>query len=159
MNAHSVALKRILSTVGHSIAVAESVTGGNLQALIAATSGASDYFLGGITAYNIDQKAALLKVDRDHAASVNCVSQRVAEEMAAGVRTLFGSDIGLATTGYAEPWPDGGVGVPFAYYAINISGRVTSGQISCADRSRVETQRYIAGSVLEKLVAELDKIR
>jgi nicotinamide-nucleotide amidase len=63
------------------------------------------FFLGGITAYNIEQKVRLLGIDRAHAELVDCVSPRVPEEMAEGVSNMFQADIGLATTGYAEP-PD-----------------------------------------------------
>ena len=50
-----------------TLAVAESLTSGHLQAAIGARSGASDFFLGGITAYSIDQKVTHLGVDRDEA--------------------------------------------------------------------------------------------
>ena len=96
-------LADILRRTETSIAVAESLTSGHLQANLGRVSGSSAYFLGGITAYNIAVKADLLGVDRTHAAEVDCVSQRVAREMAAGVQKLFSSDIGIATTGYAEP--------------------------------------------------------
>ena len=37
---------------------------------------------------------------------MNSISERVAMEMARGVRLLFRSSIAMATTGYAEPAPD-----------------------------------------------------
>jgi nicotinamide-nucleotide amidase len=148
----SLELKRILVAMNRTISVAESLTGGHLQATITSVSGASDYFDGGVTAYSIDHKVALLGVDREHAVAVHCVSERVAEEMAAGVRRLFGSFVGLSTTGYAEPWPEGGVEAPFAFYAININGWATGGRIDCGSRTRVDVQHYVAETVLEKLL-------
>ena len=145
-------LKQKLNASGQSIAVAESLTGGHLQAAITSASGSSDYFLGGVTAYNIDQKTNLLGVDRKHAADVNCVSQQVANQMAAGVRELFGSDIGLATTGYAEAWPDGGVEKPFAWIAINVEGRVESTKIEPPIATRVDIQEAVTQAVLEILL-------
>lgn len=145
-------LKRILLAIDRTISVAESLTGGNLQAIITSVSGSSDYFDGGVTAYNIDQKAKLLGVDREHAATVNCVSQRVSEEMAVGVRRLFGSFVGLSTTGYAEPSPAGGIDAPFAYYAIDIGGWMTAGRIEGGDRERVAVQELVADTVMRKLV-------
>jgi PncC family amidohydrolase len=85
-----------------TLAVAESLTCGNLQALIGSVSGASNYFQGGITAYNIGQKVNLLGVEYDHAKKVNCVSKKVVQEMAEGVCELTRSSVGIATTGYAE---------------------------------------------------------
>jgi PncC family amidohydrolase len=92
-----------------TLAVAESLTAGQVQARVASVSGASGYFLGGVTAYTLTQKVKLLGVDRRHAKAVNCVSARVAEEMALGACGLFGADVGVATTGYAEASPADGV--------------------------------------------------
>ena len=77
-----------------TLAVAESLTSGRLQAAIGERSGASDYFLGGLTAYTIDQKVTHLGVDRDEADRTNAVSEKVADEMVLGVCRLFGSDRG-----------------------------------------------------------------
>ena len=67
-----------------TLAVAESLTCGRLQARIGAISGASDFFLGGVTAYSLDQKVRHLGVNRAGAAAVNSVSGAVAEQMARG---------------------------------------------------------------------------
>ena len=98
----------MLQPARRTLAVAESLTCGRVQARIGAISGASEFFLGGITAYTLDQKVKHLGVDRAVAAPVNSVAAAVAEQMARGVCALFGSELGLATTGYAEPAP----GVP-----------------------------------------------
>ena len=92
-----------------TLAVAESLTCGHVQARVGAISGASEFFLGGITAYTLDQKVAHLGVNRAAAKRVDCVSAAVAREMARGACQLFGSDLGLATTGYAEPSAKAGV--------------------------------------------------
>jgi nicotinamide-nucleotide amidase len=101
-----------------SIAVAESLSCGRLQQALGAISGSSAFFLGGVTAYTLQHKIRLLGVDAAHAREVNCVSQRVADEMAAGVGTLFRSELSLATTGYAEPSTEPAVAEPFAYIAL-----------------------------------------
>ena len=67
-----------------TLAVAESVTCGRLQARIGAISGASEFFLGGLTAYTIPQKVRHLGVDRALAEQTNAVSPEVAEQMARG---------------------------------------------------------------------------
>lgn len=95
-----------------TLAVAESITCGHLQARIGAISGASEFFLGGITAYTLDEKVKHLGVKRAAAKAVNSISAGVAEQMARGACALFGSDFALATTGYAEPF-DLAQGRPF----------------------------------------------
>ena len=62
-------------------------------------SGASGYFVGGLTCYATEAKVRLLGVDAAHAAEVNAVSERVAGEMVRGAARLFGASIGLGTTG------------------------------------------------------------
>src|SRR5688572_13935952 len=93
----------LVNPIPLKLAVAESLTGGHVQALVSSVSGISKVFAGGVTAYNEHQKVRHLKVDQTHAAENNCVSERVAREMALGVCRLFDVEIGLATTGYAEP--------------------------------------------------------
>jgi nicotinamide-nucleotide amidase len=50
-----------------TLAVAESLTCGQVQAKIGTVAGASRYFLGGITAYSLAQKVRHLGVNRAHA--------------------------------------------------------------------------------------------
>ena len=159
MNNYAERLKLLLSSNGKTIAVAESLTAGNLQTMISSVSGASDYFLGGVTAYNIDQKVNLLGVDRQHAQSVNCISPTVAEQMASGAKKLFGADITLATTGYAEPWPAENIENPFAFYAIDMNQTLTSGRIDAGKRTRIEVQTFVAETVLSKLLEILTQSR
>lgn len=139
------------------LATAESLTAGQVQARIAAVSGASDYFLGGITAYTLDGKVKHLGVDRLAAAAVDCVSVAVAEQMARGAMQLFGSDLAVATTGYAEPAPTKGVAVPFAWWALGWKrsrGEILlrHGRVECPGLSRVGVQEAVAAAALAALV-------
>lgn len=109
---------RLLCEKAWRLCVAESVTVGRLQSTIGSVSGASDFFEGGITAYNLDQKVRHLGVDRDEAAATNCVSPIVCRQMACGACALFEADLAIATTGYAEPDPAGDIQRPFAYVSI-----------------------------------------
>lgn len=103
---------------GLKIAVAESLTGGRLQARITSESGSSEYFVGGLTAYTIEQKVGLLGVDRAIAEASNGVSPEVARAMARGVCALMKTGIGVSTTGYAEPDPAQGIREPVAHWCI-----------------------------------------
>ena len=159
-NAAANELKVLLLAPRRTLAVAESMTCGGVQARIGAVSGASEFFLGGITAYSLAQKVAHLGVNRAAAKKVNCVSAAVAEEMARGVYRLFGSDFGVATTGYAEPSPTAGVDQPFAWWAIAERRRgrcvaVRSGRIECPGATRADAQNFVADGALAELVAYL----
>jgi len=130
-----------------TLAVAESLTSGGLQARIGRISGASNFFRGGITAYDLNQKVKHLKVNRAAAKKVDCVSLAVAEQMARGVCQLFGSDWGISTTGYAEP--NATTATPYAYWAIARKKKiVASGRIDCPGCKRAQAQDHISQSVL-----------
>ncbi len=153
-------LKDMMRSRALTLAVAESLTTGRVQAAIGAVSGASEYFLGGITAYTVDQKVRHLKVNREHAIEVNAVSGRVAEEMARGVAELFGSDYSISTTGYADSTPGDAGPAPFAYVAIwrrfGGGGRIVfAGVFRGAGLSRIEMQQQVTEFVLSKLLEHL----
>jgi nicotinamide-nucleotide amidase len=149
----------MLAEPRRTLAVAESLTCGRLQSRIGLISGASNFFLGGLTAYSLEQKVKLLQVDRSEAVATNCVSAKVAEQMARGVCALFGADVGVATTGYAEPSPEQDVRDPFAWWAVcRISGGqpvVTTGRVSFPGLSRVEVQERVAQVAYDALLESL----
>jgi nicotinamide-nucleotide amidase len=142
-----------------TLAVAESLTCGSVQAHIGRISGASNFFLGGITAYTLEQKVKHLGVVRESAAAVNCVSAEVAEQMARGATTLFGADIALATTGYAEPSPEMDVRVAYAWWALahrqGDKWHVQSKRVDCPDATRVQVQAQVTVAVITGLIEYL----
>ncbi len=146
-----------------TLAVAESLTAGHVQARLASVSGSSEYFLGGVTAYSLEQKVKLLGVNRAHARAMNCVSQRVAVEMAVGAGRIFGADIAVATTGYAEPSPANKVRTPHAWWALCHRHRgavvVLSGLIEVPGAGRVTVQERVAEAVLAELAKYLRELR
>ncbi len=84
--------------------------------------------------------------------------------MARGVCLLFGSDIGLATTGYAEPAPATGVTSPIAWWALchrDAQRTLVScgGKIEHPGLGRIEMQKAVTEEVLNELVSYLKKIR
>jgi len=145
-----------------TLAVAESMTCGRVQARLGAISGASQFFLGGITTYTIDQKVRHLGVDRAQAEADNAVSSAITEQMAIGVCQLFGSALGVATTGYAEN--PVGRPYPFAWWALAHDlgeGRmaVQSGLLDCPGATRTVAQDAAASAALGALVRYLRPLR
>jgi nicotinamide-nucleotide amidase len=146
-----------------TLAAAESMTGGRVQAAITAVPGASVFFLGGITAYTLDQKARHLGVRRAAALKVNSVSAEVAAQMARGASRLFEADVAVATTGYAESSPAHDVDVPFAYWAIahRIAvrrWRTVTGRVMCPGMTRLDAQQCVAEAVVTEMVAYLRSV-
>ena len=112
-------------STGTLLAVAESCTGGLLAARLTSVSGASHAFLGGVVAYDNSVKIEQLGVDADLLNRVGAVSEEVARAMAAGIRDLMGSQVGVGITGIAGP--EGGTvekPVGQVWIAVDLDGRV-----------------------------------
>lgn len=110
------AIAREMTSRGKTLAVAESCTGGLLGAAITSVPGSSDFFRGGVIAYNNDAKRNILRVRQEALAQVGAVSEPVAQQMALGVRAVFQADYGIGITGIAGPsggTPEKPVGLVF----------------------------------------------
>ena len=89
--------------VGETLSVAESCTGGELGQMITEISGSSDYFWGGVIAYNNSVKVDLLGVNPEDLVKFGAVSSIVAEQMAVGIKKHLSTTWGLSITGIAGP--------------------------------------------------------
>ena len=94
---------RLLHERSLKLAVAESCSGGLLADHITDVPGSSDYFVGGVVAYAYEAKVALVHVSWDTLRLHGAVSRETTVEMARGVRTTMGADIGVSITGIAGP--------------------------------------------------------
>ena len=93
---------------GVTLAIAESLTGGQVASSLVEVPGASRVLVGAVVAYATRIKAQVLGVDAAHLELTGPVDRDVALQMAHGVRRLLGADLGLATTGVAGPGPADG---------------------------------------------------
>jgi nicotinamide-nucleotide amidase len=87
----------------HTLAVAETATGGLLANCFTDIVGASKFFAGGCVCYSNESKMQLLDVPEDLLLQHGAVSAENAVAMAAGVAERLGADYGLAITGFAGP--------------------------------------------------------
>jgi nicotinamide-nucleotide amidase len=84
--------------------------------------------------------------------------------MAVGAAQLFGSDLAVATTGYAEPAPKKKVRTPLAWWALchrHRSGAavILSGFVEVPGADRVTVQARVAEVVLAEVVRYLREAR
>lgn len=93
----------MLTVRGLTIAVAESCTGGLLADKFTDVSGSSNYFQQGLVTYSNTSKVEVLGVPSLLIEQHGAVSKEVAEAMAAGIRRVARTDIGMSTTGIAGP--------------------------------------------------------
>ena len=99
-------IQKLLLKHKKTLSVAESCSGGQLSFEFTKVPGASEYYAGGVCTYNNYIKNHILKVQRSTLKKHTAVSQQTAMEMAASVRCMFETSIGLSTTGYAGPSGD-----------------------------------------------------
>lgn len=109
-----------------SVAVAESLTGGELSAALTRTPGASHVIRGSVTAYATDTKHSVLGVDAHLLSTHGPVDPEVAAQMARGVAELFGAEIGISTTGVAGPDVQDDHPVGTVFIACYYDGEVTT---------------------------------
>jgi nicotinamide-nucleotide amidase len=113
------ALVQALAARGATVAVAESMTGGELAARLSTAPGSSAIFRGGVTCYTAAAKSALLGVSPQLLAQHGPVSAEAAQAMASSVRDTLGATFGLSITGNAGPTSDeGGKPVGLVYIAL-----------------------------------------
>lgn len=96
-------LGKLLKNKKLTVSTAESCTGGLIGDIITRVSGSSEYYKGGIIAYNEDIKVNILNVSKEKIEKYTVYSEEVATEMAENVRKMFNTDIGISTTGIAGP--------------------------------------------------------
>jgi len=94
---------KILKERGLTLAVAESCTGGLVSNMLTNISGSSVYFERGVVSYSNAAKVEILNVNEDMIVENGAVSIEIARQMAEGIKSISGTDLGLSTTGIMGP--------------------------------------------------------
>ena len=140
-----------------TVSTAESCTAGNVSALIASTPGSSNYFRGGVVAYDARIKTQILGVPADVISKYGVVSSEVAKSMAQGVAKVMHTQCAIATTGVAGPGDQGAVKQGTVWTAALLNNKVTTRIIHVeGDRYTVMTEaaNYAAMLLIEMLQKE-----
>ncbi|WP_280505872.1 CinA family protein [Nocardia farcinica] len=103
----------IAGRTGLQVAVAESLTAGNLAAALGAAPDAGEWFRGGVVAYSRHVKHHVLDVPEGPV-----VCRTAAEAMATGVGKLIGATVSVAVTGAGGPDPQDGREPGTVWFAV-----------------------------------------
>lgn len=142
----------------NTIAIAESVTSGRIQAAFSLAKDAITFFQGGITVYNIGQKCRHLLVEPTHAIESNCVSKKISDQMALQVIQMFSSDYGIGITGYASPVPEQNIKKIFAFISIAKNGKIIlSKKVNAETGEPQAVQQFYTEHVFKLLASALNK--
>ncbi len=128
-----------------TLGVAESLTGGVLNAFLTDVPGASQVLRGGVIAYSAELKEKLLGVPAEMIATKGVVSEEIACAMAEGIRKITGATYGIATTGESGPKSQSGadVGTVFIGIADENGSRATLRHFS-GDRDAIRRRSALA---------------
>ncbi len=142
---------------GATLAVAESLTGGEIGHLITEVPGASDVFLADLVCYSNEAKEDLLGVPGATLRAHGAVSAETALAMALGARERTGADFAVSTTGIAGPAggsPEKPVGL--VWTAVSWSGgERTLRRVHAGSRHDVKVKAAHQGlDLLRRVLAE-----
>ncbi len=143
----------------HTLAVAETATGGLLANCFTDIAGASKFFAGGCVCYSNESKMQLLDVPEEILLQHGAVSAENAVAMAAGVAERLGADYGVAITGFAGPC--GGTKenpVGTIYLALYTPAGVWSRRL-CQSGPRAAVKQRAVNGALDWLRRELVRAR
>jgi nicotinamide-nucleotide amidase len=152
---------------GHTIAVAESCTGGLMSARLTERPGSSAYFKGGLVVYSNEAKVALAGVPPELIERYGAVSTEVAEALADGAIERLDAGVGVGITGIAGPGggtPEKPVG--FVCFSVRerrgerITRSVTlpGGRADVRDRATVVAM-HLVRRLLRPALAKTDAVR
>jgi PncC family amidohydrolase len=144
----------------HTLALAESCTGGLISELVTRVSGASAVLWGSFVCYTPAAKELLLRIDGGLLERFGAVSGETAGEMAGKALEISGVSVAAAVTGLAGPLGeaagDGG-GLPVGTVWIAVAYRGVSGAAEVSAKklyfqgTRAEVRMQAALAVLEEL--------
>lgn len=92
-----------LKAAKHTVAVAESSSGGLISAALLSVPGASAYYLGGGVVYTPKARVMLMEIPKEALAGMRSSSEPYAMLLARTVRERFGATWGVSETGAAGP--------------------------------------------------------
>jgi nicotinamide-nucleotide amidase len=148
----------MLTSLGLTIAVAESCTAGVLGTKLTRVPGASRYFAGGVLCYSNTIKERLCGVSASTLERHGAVSAETAEELARGVRACLRTSLGVSITGIAGP--EGGnaekpvglvyVGVSNGTRSLHFRRILPGDRDSVRERAAVFAMSSLRGFLLER---------
>lgn len=142
----------LLRDGGHTLALAESCTGGMLASMLIEYPGSSDYLQQGLITYANAAKQRLLGVPAETLEKHGAVSTETALAMVRGARAISDTDFALAVTGIAGP--DGGsADKPVGMVVIALADRDTCWvqTVSLGQRSRTMVRSMSCAVALDML--------
>lgn len=136
---------------GLTVGCAESLTSGAIAVAIGAAPEASEWFRGGVVAYDEAVKRGLLGVNARKITSATC-----ARQLAGGAAAVLQADATVAVTGVGGPGPADGEPAGTVFIAATVRGRMIERQHRF-DGDPAEVVHATVGAALDLLAQALDE--
>lgn len=152
-------ISQLLQEREQTIAIAESCTSGLIQNAFSQATKATSFFQGGMTVYNLGQKAKHLCVNPISAEKFNSVSKEISDKMAIEIAKAFNAELGVAITGYAKPMAELSIDECYAYISIAEKQQIilTKRIEGNSSKNLFENQCIFVEKTLENLLKCLEK--
>lgn len=150
-------LADLLIHLDHTLAVAESCTGGAIAAALTSQAGSSRWFERGFVVYSNRSKIEMLGVSEESAVRDGSVSETVAREMARGALEHSHASVSVAVTGVAGP--GGGSAekpVGTVWLAWSLRGGDTRSRKMSFDGDRVQIREQSIEAALNGVLSLLE---
>jgi PncC family amidohydrolase len=140
----------------HTIAVAESSTGGLISAALLAVPGASAYFKGGAVVYTREARRILMDIPDVAMKDIRSASEPYAKLLADQVRARFSTDWGLSETGATGPTGNR-YGDAAGHSCLAVAGAETvATTLETGSSDRLDNMHAFAEAALNLLLRNLD---
>ena len=147
--------RRLLET-DLKVATCESITGGLLARLFTYYPNASRYFKGGLVLYSEDSKVRF-GIPKNLITRYGTISSQVALHMSKLAMEMFDSDIAIALTGNAGPYPIEGKPIGLIYVSIHVRGaKPIVNRVKVRSKTRDGVKRIASAVVIKELLKLLD---
>jgi nicotinamide-nucleotide amidase len=140
------AVAALLVERGLSLGVAESLTGGLIASRLVGVPGASQWFRGGVVAYDSAVKHRVLEVPEGPV-----VTEAAAVAMARGAQRVLGAEVGLGITGVAGPDLQEDVAPGTVCAALALPGGAVPSRTLRLPGDRERVRQYAAISAMDLL--------
>lgn len=140
----------------HTVAVAESSTGGLVSAALLAVPGASAFYLGGGVIYTPRARHRLLDLKREDVVGLRGASEPYARKLAETARSRFKAGFGLGETGATGPKgnPYGDAAGHCCYAVAGPAGTV-SATLETGSADRLQNMLVFSREILALLTRQL----
>ena len=138
-----------------TVSVAESCTGGRLSSILTDIPGSSEYYKMGMVVYSNQAKIQFVGVNHEIIHQHGAISKQTAYELAAGIKKLANTNIGIGITGIAGPTggsPEKPVGTVYIGVVIDDEAKINK-YIFSGNRAQNKRQFTLAAlnMILEML--------